>query len=224
MSEFGYSLFQPYIDLKYRDFCIPIVNTKKIVLGVRSGDMKKITKDIAKKYDSSILDSLDFTYFEETNLYFNLLPFYFKGAEVINKAINKIGEIDSWGTTDGFVSSSKFVKKDLDFYFPIFMNLLESKNQWGVRLALVFFLIYYPTYPKIDEVIKVSLKHNYQEYYIVMAEAWFFSYLYMKNKSVIMPYLEKGLIKGKLLKYFIRKCLDSYRVSEEDKEELRKYQ
>ena len=221
MSEFIDALLKPYIDDAYREFSTPIVASKKSVIGVRSKNIHQIVKDIANYYDISVLQKFDFKSVEETEIYLMLLPHYFSEEMVIKEALKIINKIDSWAETDSFVSSFKAIKKNPSIFYAELKEMLNSKNEWTVRLALVFFLSYYPLFESIDEIVQICLSHCWNEYYILMAEAWFFSVLYIKNRKIIEPYLENKTIDGELRKMTIRKCLDSYRISDDDKLHLR---
>lgn len=221
MSEFAKKIFKDHIDESYIDFSIKCTNTKKEVLGVRSPEFNKVKKDIAKNYPMDVLNEIDFETFEETNLYFCLLPYYYKKEEILDRAISKLELADSWATTDTLASVSKFVAKDLDRYYPYILRMLGDENQWVIRYGLVLILDYYCNYSKIDDLIRISLNINRDEYYIVMAKAWMYSVIYVKNKEAIINYLKDGSISGDLKKKTIRKCLDSFRISDEDKKYLK---
>ena len=62
------------------------------------------------------------------------------------------------------------------------------------------------------------------EYYVNMMAAWYFATLLCKQKTFAMSCIESGIISEAVLKMTVRKALDSYRVTAEQKERLRELQ
>ena len=62
------------------------------------------------------------------------------------------------------------------------------------------------------------------EYYVNMMAAWYFATLLCKQKAFAMSCIESGIVSETVLKMTVRKALDSYRVTAEQKERLRELQ
>ncbi|MCB9498337.1 MAG: DNA alkylation repair protein [Bacillales bacterium] len=223
MSEFLDNLLKDYIDSEYAAFSAPIVNSSYKVKGVRSPDMKKIIKKIGKENSIEVLKKLDDESFEEINIYFSLLPYYLKDEEILKAAKERISlYCDSWAVTDSAASTYKFIGKDLNKYYPEIKKMLQDENIWVIRFAIVLTMNYYPLSEMMEDLLNDILNIKSEEYYIMMAKAWLFSVLFVKRKEMILPHIESNELTGVLRKQTIRKCLDSFRISEEDKEYLKK--
>ena len=99
---------------------------------------------------------------------------------------------------------------------------INSDKEYEIRFAVVMYLNYYLTDDYIDEILCKIDKITNKEYYVQMAIAWLISFAYIKQKEKT----EKYLLKTKLDKFTknksIQKICESYRVSDEDKERLKK--
>ncbi|MDR2641119.1 MAG: DNA alkylation repair protein [Candidatus Peribacteria bacterium] len=103
---------------EYAIFNKKIVNTKKEVLGVRSPDMRKFAKDLAKEMNfeklEDFLKSINENIFEEVCL-FGFLVAYTKISDIEKIKLTKkyLKYVDNWALIDSFVSSFKRIDKDL---------------------------------------------------------------------------------------------------------------
>lgn len=89
-------------------------------------------------------------------------------------------------------------------------------RRWG-------YVIYMPTLVKDEKSFDliVSLLKNDDEYYVVMAEAWLISYLAIYHPSKTYEYLSNCNLDYNIVGKAIQKILDSFRISDEWKEEFK---
>lgn len=99
---------------------------------------------------------------------------------------------------------------------------INSKNEYEIRFALVMYLNYYLTDEYIDEILHKIDKITNKEYYVQMAIAWLLSFAYIKQKKKTEKYLLKNNLDEFTQNKAIQKICESYRVSNENKEKLRK--
>ncbi len=66
------------------------------------------------------------------------------------------------------------------------------------------------------------LFHDDDEYYVVMAEAWLISYLCIYHPEKTLAWLKTKPLKYNIVGRGIQKICDSFRVSNETKEEFKK--
>ena len=59
------------------------------------------------------------------------------------------------------------------------------------------------------------------EYYVNMMRAWYFATALAKQYNSILPYLKSGRIDNWTRLHAIQKSIESYRISEKHKQELR---
>ena len=72
-------------------------------------------------------------------------------------------------------------------------------------------------------IIKVIDNINSDKYYINMAVAWLIAEMYIKEKDVTLEYLKKNNQNKFVQNKAISKINDSFRVTKEEKEMLKKY-
>ena len=205
---------------EYRDFSQKITLGQFEILGVRIPKLRKIAKEISKGKIDDFLD-LDDQDIYELKLIRGFVICEIKDINSYKKYFDTfINTIDNWAVCDTFLSSSKIIKKDLEYFWNISINLLKTKEEYLSRIALVIFLNYYINedyYRKIFEIIK-EFKSEY--YYANMALAWLLSFLYIHYTEETKEFLLNNKFDEKVTKYTIRKIKDSFRVKEQDKDWL----
>ena len=206
-------------DDKYRDFNSKILNTSYPVIGVRMPDLRSYCKSLLKSGEEPVF--LDIHY-EEVLLHgiyivSRKVPFSQKVEEV--EAF--LPKIDSWGICDSFVPSFKDIRKHREEYYPYILKYLASDKEFTQRYGLVVLLDHYIRDEYLDELYRIIKKQNYIGYYSKMAGAWLLSYLFMFYFEKTLAYVKENELDGFVYKKGIRKALDSYRLSIEQKQILR---
>lgn len=206
----------------YKEFSKKLTPTKYEILGIRVPLQRKIAKEIQKGNAKSFLKFCDSTYFEEINIegfvIANLPP-----EEIEIYFDTYLEKIDNWATCDGFCNSMKNIKKEKEKYLEKIEKLLKESHPFKVRVGLVLLLSYYVEEKYIKEILTLVDKINREEYYINMAIAWLVAECFIKYPNVTMPYLKENHFSPFTQNKTISKIRDSYRVSKEIKEELKKY-
>ncbi len=136
---------------------------------------------------------------------------------------NFIKKIDCWAICDSFCNSIRIVRKYEDKYFEEACRLSLSEYEFISRVGLIIILNHFITENRLSEIFDILNKIKSDKFYINMAEAWLICELYIKY-----PKETKSFIKNNNLNKFtqnksISKIHDSFRVSDKDKEELKKY-
>ena len=72
------------------------------------------------------------------------------------------------------------------------------------------------------EILRFISRIESREYYVNMMIAWFFSSAVIKQKKAAYPYLEEQTLDKWTHNKTIQKCIDSFRITEEEKRHLRK--
>lgn len=88
---------------------------------------------------------------------------------------------------------------------------------------LDMYLNYFLTDEYIDKILQKIDKITSKEYYVQMAIARLVSFAYIKQKDKTEKYLLQNNLDEFTHNKAIQKICESYRVSNEDKEKLRKY-
>lgn len=129
----------------------------------------------------------------------------------------KLPFAESWMITD---TLGLVLKKSQSADFkPYFLIFVKSKAVYERRFAYVWAMRYYR-----EEKITFFLDHLLfdEEYYVMMAQAWMLATLAITHFDEITKFLQKKEIPLSLKRKAISKMRDSYRISVEEKEILKR--
>ena len=130
--------------------------------------------------------------------------------------------ITNWSLCDSYIMHSKVIKKDTVYFFNRAHKLIKDKEEFHKRLALIILLAYFINDDYIDKVFGEVKGFISNGYYSEMALAWLLSVLYIKYTNKTKKFLLENQLNSHIVKMSIRKIKDSYRVSNKDKEWLKK--
>lgn len=122
------------------------------------------------------------------------------------------------------VCSTLKVKKEQDknMLWNFILPYLKSKNQFEVRFAVIIMLDNFIIEEYVDKVIAQIDKIDNEEYYAEMAVAWTLAEIGIKFNNKAMDYLKGNNNLDKFtFNKTLQKMIESYRVSKEQKEELK---
>ena len=218
MNEVVKELFE-LAEETYKRFNENVVKGNSPIFGVRIPTLRKISNKIIKeKKVDKFFSEYEGNYFEEKLI---------KGVIIASKEEMFMQyndeykyELDSWCLVDTYSNSLKFIDKKKDKYWELVKSLLNSKEEFVIRLGYVLMLNYYLTDNYIDEVIELC-KRQYEEYYVNMAIAWVISEIYINNPKKVNKLLEDKCLNSFVHEKSIDKICDSFRVKESDKRKLR---
>lgn len=225
----SYKAFIDYLisikDSKYKEFHSSIVlNSKYEMIGIRVPTMKDIAKKIAKT--SNIEDFLEYAqdrFYEEVMIQ-GLVISQIKDEKLFYKYFKKhINKIDNWALCDTFCSAIKIVEKNEDKYFKEAVDMSLSEKEFISRVGLIIILSHFVSEKNLDTIFEVLNKIKSDLFYINMAEAWLVCELYIKHPKETMRFIKKNQLNKFTQNKAISKIHDSYRVSKEEKEILKKY-
>lgn len=223
-DKLSYKKFQKYLqsikEEKYKEFSSRLTKTKYSMLGVRIPILRKLAKEICKGNYSSYLEISKDDSFEEVLIQGLVISNIKDEDEFLKYLDNFVLKIDDWSICDSFCNSLKIVKKNPDKYFNYFTKYLKSNKEFKIRVCLIVYLNFYTTKEYVDKIIENLLNIKNNDYYVEMAIAWLLAEIYLIDKDKVI-----NLLKTKSLNKFINnktisKIRDSYRVSDEDKQEL----
>ncbi len=224
-NEQDYQEYMEYLislkEDKYKEFHQKLISTKYEILGIRVPIQRKIAKEIGKCNAVEFLSFCKERYYEEVNIEGLVIASL---KEELREAYFDafLRKIDNWAICDGFCSSLKLTDQKKEKYFTKIKQLLTNKEEFTVRVGLVLLLDYYVEEPYIKEIFSCVDSINRDEYYINMAIAWLLSECYIKQKEITLSYLKQNHLNKFTQNKTISKICDSYRVSKEEKQELKK--
>ena len=149
---------------------------------------------------------------------------HIKDEQVFYKYFKKhINKIDNWALCDTFCSAIKIVEKYEDKYFKEAVDMSLSDKEFISRVGLIIILSHFISEKNLDTIFEVLNKIKSDLFYINMAEAWFVCELYIKYPKETKSFIKKNNLNKFTQNKAISKIHDSYRVSKEEKEILKKY-
>lgn len=206
-------------DLKTKEFSKKLITTKYEILGIKTPVLKQIAKDISKTDFKKFISLSQNKYYEEIMIEGFLLSYIKDNNEFLDYFNKFIYKIDNWSICDSCIASYKIMKKN-DFSDVAYSLILDS-HEFIERVGYIMLLDYYIDDDHIDTILELCKKEsNY--YYVNMAISWLLSVCFIKSRIKTLE-----LLKSKNLGIFVQnktisKIVESYRVSNKDKELVRK--
>lgn len=209
-------------DKAYRDFqakLLPTLDCESII-GVRTPILRRFAKKLSEEADcSDFLRELPHRYFEENQLHAFLISEVGDYALCIEELERFLPFVDNWATCDQ-MSPVVFKKHKVELLSRIELWLSSEKTytlRFAVRMLMQHFLEdgFRSEYPKMISEIRS------EEYYVNMMIAWYFATALARQYDSILPFLENQALQARTHNMSIRKALESYRISDEQKDYLR---
>ena len=227
-NEESYKEFVKYLisiqDKEYKKFnSSTILNSKYEIIGIRVPIMRNIAKKIAREDIEEFLKYTQNKYYEEVMIQ-GLVISNIKDEKIFYKYFKEyIKKIDNWALCDSFCNSIKLIKKYEEKYFKEAIKLAVSDNEFISRVGLVIILNFFISEKNLKFIFETLNKIQSDKFYINMAEAWLICEMYIKFPENTKKFLENNDLNKFTQNKAISKIHDSFRVSIEEKEILKKY-
>lgn len=223
MEDIRKKLFESQ-DLKFKEFHSSLCPNVDKIIGVRTPKLKEIAKQIAKENYEEFLQNAQDEYYEELVLQGLVIGYAKISIEDTFKYLEEfVPKINSWAVCDVTCANLKITKKYMEEMWNFLEKYINSKKEYEIRFALVMYLDYFLTDEYIDDILRKIDKITNKEYYVQMAIAWLVSIAYIKQKEKTEVFLQNNKLDKFTQNKSIQKICESYRVSNEDKEKVRKY-
>lgn len=210
-------------DKKYKEFHSRLSPNVDNIIGVRVPVLRNYAKELIKKYKQEEIKIGD-KYYEELLLQGMIIGLQNKeNIENIIVKVNKfVPKINSWGVCDTFCAGLKISKKYQKEMFKVIEKYLKSNKEYELRFAIVMLLDYYINDEYIDTVLKTLNKIKSDKYYVQMANAWAISICLVKYYEKTVEFLGNCNLDNFTYNKAIQKAIESYRITDKQKENLRK--
>lgn len=130
--------------------------------------------------------------------------------------------IQNWAVCDTLGMDLKCARKQPEPFWALAMRLLQSDQEFVIRLGVVILLAHFLDDEHIDRVLDALKRVRHEGYYVKMAVAWAYSGCFIRYAHRTMPIFEQGLIDDKFThNKAIQKTIESFRVEDEIKQKLR---
>lgn len=208
-------------DPQYRNFMIRLIPNldPETILGVRTPALRALAKEIGE--DATFLGQLPHRYFEENQLHSFLLGSGRDFEQTVEAVEAFLPYVDNWATCDQL--SPKIFQKHHSELLPCIRRWLDSGQVYSIRFAMEMLMTHYldgdfdPAYPAL-----VASVQN-PDYYVRMMAAWYFATALAKQYEAVLPYITQYRLDRWTHNKTIQKCVESYRITPEQKEFLKKY-
>lgn len=221
MIELQRSLFELQ-DLKYRDFqskLLPKTEKEKII-GVRTPILRKFAKEFAQtKEAQKFLQELPHQYYEENNLHLMLVTQIRDYKKCLKEVTQFLPYIDNWATCD-LPLPKCFEKHKAELIVDV-KNWIASNDTYTIRYGIGVLLRLYLAEDFKDEYPKLVSAVISDEYYVNMMIAWYFATALAKQWEAVIGYLKDRKLTEWVHRKTIQKAIESNRITEEQKAELR---
>lgn len=221
MTELQEELFS-LRDEKYKEFFSALVPNidKRQIIGVKTPQLKKLTKDFYQKPESRIfMNSLPHEYYEENNIHGFMIERIKDFDECIAETEKYLPYIDNWASCDQL--RPPVFKKHRQELLKKIKVWLSSPHVYTVRFGIGMLMVHFldedfsPEYPELVGKIRT------EEYYVNMMSAWYFATALAKQYDSVLPYFAERKLSPFVHNKAIQKAVESRRVSDERKAFLR---
>ena len=204
-------------DLAYRDFqrkLIPNINPDSII-GVRTPELRKLSR----RADVNFRKSLPHTYFEENQIH----AFSLEKMENFDNLMDEVEAflpfVDNWATCDQL--RPKIFGKSQERLLPYIRRWLKSDHPYTVRFAMEMLMLHYLGDCFDAEFPALVASVQMDDYYVRMMATWYFATALSVRYDEIIPYLEQHRLIPWIHNKTIQKCVESTRISAEQKRYLK---
>lgn len=210
-------------DLNYKDFqskLIPNIS-KENIIGIRIPLLRKFSQTFALEDESKeFVKSLPHKYYEEYHLHSFLIERIKDCKECLQELDVFLPYIDNWAVCDSL--SPKVLKKDLDLLLVYIKKWIESPKEYVCRFGILSLMRYFledNTFKEEYLEMVCGIKSDY--YYVKMMQSWFFATALSKQYDATIEILKENKLSLWVHNKTIQKAIESYRISKEQKQELK---
>jgi len=209
-------------DLKYKAFHCKLIPTvdPDTVIGVRTPALKAYAKELKNADISAFFNDLPHKYYDENNLHGLIIMSIKDYAEALDALKAFLPFVDNWATCD-LLRPVSFKKHRAELLDEI-KCWLRSEHTYTVRFGLEMLMVHFLDEDFKPEYLDWAAEIRSDEYYVNMMIAWYFATALAKQYEAALPYIEKQRLDKWVHNKTIRKAIESYRLADWQKDQLRK--
>jgi len=210
-------------DLEYKKFharLMPTIDENKII-GIRVPKLRDYAKEIfGTELANIFVKDLPHDFYEEDNLHAFLIERIADFNECVEEIERFLPYVNNWATCD--MLRPKAFKKNPKKLFPYVKSWITKKETYTIRFAIGMLLSFYLDEHFNKSHIDLVLSVKSDEYYVNMMRAWYFATALSKHWELCISVIEDNLLDEWTHNKTIQKAIESYRITKEQKEHLRK--
>lgn len=212
-------------DEKYKEFHSKLCPGTNNIIGVRVPILRNYAKELFNEQAwKETIKQIDDEYYEEIMLQGMIIGLAKK--EDINNILqyveDYIPKIDNWAICDVFCAGLKITQKNKKEVWKFIQKYLKSDKEFEIRFAIVIILDYFIDEEHLKMNFEIFDQIQHEGYYVKMAVAWAISICLIKYYDETIKYLKKARIDNWIYNKAIQKAIESYRISYEKKQNIRK--
>ena len=199
----------------FQEKLIPSVDPDSVI-GVRTPALRRLACEFAKTEECpDFMSDLPHDYYEENCLHGFLIEKLSDFEQTINELNRFLPYVDNWATCD--MTSPKVFSKNKERLLPVIEKWISSEHVYMVRFGIVMLMKHY-----LDEAfspfhLQMVANIRSDEYYIEMAQAWYFAEALVKQYETTLPYLKNKSLSLFVHNKTISKACDSFRLDSSKK-------
>ena len=211
-------------DKKYKEFHAGLCPGTNNIIGVRVPVLRNYAKELSREYKiEELIETIGDEYYEEIMLKGMLIGLENKNFEKVKKYIQGfVPKIYNWAICDVFCGGLKITKKHKEEMWSLIQKYIKSDKEFEIRFGIVMILGYYIDSEYLEKDFEIFNKIKNEEYYVQMAVAWAVSVCLVKFYDETVEYLKNADLDKFTYNKAIQKAIESYRISDERKQDLRK--
>ena len=209
-------ILSSFAEEKFAEFQRRLIFTKYQILGVRTPKMREIAKQYADNFEE--IFSFPNEYYEVVFIKLTMVS-YLPYKEFLHHLDECVSLMDNWALCDCF--KAKCIKKNKKEFLPVLEGIFRRGGEYEQRYPLVTLLYFYVEKDYLPILQKFIAKTNTKPYYAYMAVSWLVAEILVKEYDFGIEFLKSRIIDEKTHNKSIQKAIESYRLTNEQKEFLR---
>lgn len=219
-----FAILSSMADEKYRLFSCKLLPdaVRKTVIGVRLPQLRTLAKNMVKNGAYAIvLNSSIGSTMEEKMVYGMLIGYApLTDEQKFEYLLKFVPKIDCWSVCDCVCVSLKFKDKKKLWAF-LLKNYAKSTAEFELRFVLVMALNHFLEEKYLEDVLRLVENISSPAYYVVMAQAWLLSMLYVKFPQSVLDFLTSHKVSTIVYAKTLQKILESRQISQIQREEIK---
>ena len=219
-----FAILSSMADEKYRLFSCKLLPdaVRKTVIGVRLPRLRTLAKNMVKNGAYAIvLNSSIGSTMEEKMVYGMLIGYApLTDEQKFEYLLKFVPKIDCWSVCDCVCVSLKFKDKKKLWAF-LLKNYAKSTAEFELRFVLVMVLNHFLEEKYLEDVLRLVANISSPAYYVVMAQAWLLSMLYVKFPQSVLDFLTSHKVSTIVYAKTLQKILESRQISQIQREEIK---
>ncbi len=206
---------------KRQDFSQKVDPNRHHVYGLTIPQLRTISKAIANNNPYEFLDSNDFSSYELEQLQAMVIGKLKDFDAAMNYFEEFVPFVHSWSVNDTLCMDFKIARKHKKSVFNFLKEHMYSNKEFEQRVIAVMILSHFLDDEYIDGAINVLMHLRVEEYYAEMAVGWAFATILAKYPEKGLAFMKERKLRDRPYRKAIQKAIESYRVSDNIKNELR---